>query len=126
MREKLKTFIDGWGLITKSVVVIGSLIAIILGAHSAWEFIRDAPAVVESNASHVTMHHDSITELYGAIQAQGTVAQHVDEHLTQTDSAGKSRDRKLDYLVCLRLERKRELDSLPPLRDCDAELLGGE
>ena len=123
MKEKLKTLIDGWGLITKSVVVIGGLIVIILGAHSAWEFIRDAPAVVESNASHVTMHHDSIADLYGAVQAQGTVAQHVDEHLIQYDSANQARDRKLDYLVCLRMERKRELDSLPPLHDCDAELL---
>jgi hypothetical protein len=123
MRKKLMALIDGWGLLTKSVVVLGGLVAIVLGLNQAWMFIRDAPAVVSANAEHVDMHHDSIGDLYSAVEAQQTVAQHVDEHLTRYDSANAERDRKLDYLVCLRIERKRELDSLPPLRDCDAELL---
>jgi hypothetical protein len=123
MRKKFKALIDGWGLFTKSVAALGVVVVTIVGAHSAWEFIRDAPAVVNANAAHVDMHHDSIEELYGALTAQQSIAEHVDEHLLQYDSANAARDRKLDYLVCLRIERKRELDSLPPLRDCDAELL---
>jgi hypothetical protein len=123
MKAKLKALIDGWGLFTKSIVAVGGIVAIVLGLTQAYQFIRDAPAVVESNSAHVVMHHDSIEELYGAMTAQQTIAEHVDEHLVRNDSANKARDRKLDYLVCLRIERKRELDSLPPLRDCDAELL---
>ena len=119
----IRNLIDEWGALQKAFAVLAAVVTLTLVLNGVVQFLKDAPAIVDSNARHVTLHHDSIGGLYQAVEAQGTVAQHVEEHLATEDSANRERDRKLDYLVCIRIERKRELDSLPALSDCDADLL---
>jgi len=102
--QKMATLI--LGLIISAGVVNG-----------VYQFLKDAPAIVNANAREVRFHHDSIA-------ANTAFQETVTEHLAHEDSADASRDRKLDYLICLRTERARERRGDVPMRDCDAELLG--
>ena len=94
-----------------------------LTVNGVYQFLKDAPAIVSANtrvsnanAREIARHHDSIAQ-----NSEFSVA--AAQHLAADDSANSSRDRKLDYLVCLRTERARDLRGDPALRDCDAELL---
>lgn len=108
-----------WKRLTGSSKV-GIAAAIIAGSgltvNGVYQFLKDAPAIVNANTREIRLHHDSIAQ-----NSEFTVS--MEQHLASDDSANASRDRKLDYLVCLRTERARELRGDPALRDCDAELL---
>lgn len=124
--KKIKELAAAWGALR---TIVGAVIVLIVAASAlrgAFDFLKEAPAIVNANAREMRSHHDSIADLFETTQAQAVFSDHIEEHLEAADSANASRDRQLSYLVCLRTERRRELDSMPALRDCDAELLTGE
>lgn len=98
----------------------GGILAVLFGGgfgiNGVVQFIRDAPAIVNANTREIRMHHDSLVDL-------ADIVQHVEEHLEAEDAANLGRDRKLDYLVCIRTERARELRDEPALTECDLALL---
>ncbi len=97
--------LPAWGAVfTMLVVAVGYAFA-----------LKDAPAA----HAEVRMHHDT---LVAVTEAQAVIA----KHLEVEDSIRTETDRKLDYLVCLRIERRREIAGEPPLVDCDAGLLTGD
>ena len=101
---------------TRTGLIAALITASGLTVNGVYQFLKDAPAIVNANTREIRFHHDSIAQ-------NSEFAVSMEQHLAADDSANASRDRKLDYLVCLRTERARELRGDPALRDCDAELL---
>jgi hypothetical protein len=107
--------------------VIGLLAIMAFGAAvGGWlQWAKDAPIVVGENSAHVSGHHDSITALFDATSEQVSVLRGIEDHLHRDSLAKAVSDRQLGYLVCIRIERKRELEGRLPDKDCDRELLEG-
>lgn len=86
-----------------------------LTLNGVYQFLRDAPAIVNSN--------DSLIDLSTAVESfQAHVAEEEELFREQVERLDKL-DANVDYLVCLRTERARELETLPPLRNCEEVLL---
>ena len=102
---------------------IGAIIFGTLTLNGVYQFLRDAPAIVNANTSHIQLHHDSLAELSDAVETfQVHSAQEEELFREQVDRLDRL-DSNVDYLVCLRTERARELDNLPSLRNCEEVLL---
>lgn len=101
--------------LTAVVAGIAALAALVKGGAIAVDLYTEGP---DAHAE-VDAHHDSLEAAY-------TVIEDVQRHLDHDDSSRAEQTRQLDYLICLRIERKRQLEGRPPLKDCDAELLAGE
>lgn len=97
-------------------------------------FLQDAPELLTANSRAIAGNTSAIGELTSAVAVNqeaifdlSSMAQSIQEHFTEEAAANLVRDRQLTYLVCLRTERARELDGLPPAQDCFAlSLTGGE
>ncbi len=95
-------------------------------------FVQDAPELLGANSRGIAENTTAIGELAAAVAVNQNaivdltqMARSIQAHFAEEAAADLVRDRKLDYLICLRTERARELDGLPPTQDCFAESLSG-
>ncbi len=68
-----------------------------LGVGGIVQFVTEAPGVVEANAQEIRMHHDTLV-------VHSSLIPTIMNRLQEIDTGNQSRDRKLDFLVCLELE----------------------
>lgn len=95
-------------------------------------FLQDAPELLSANSRASADNTLAIGELAAAVAVNQNaiadltiMARSIEAHFTEEAASNLVRDRKLDYLICLRTERARELDGLPPAEDCFALSLSG-
>lgn len=121
------------GVFMTVLAMLGLSLSGILG------FVQDAPALLSANSrasaentSAIAENTLAIGELAAAVAVNQNaiadltiMARSIEAHFTEEAAADLVRDRKLDYLICLRTERARELEGLPPAEDCFALSLSG-
>ena len=109
---------------------IGVIVLATLSLNGMVQFLKDAPAIVNSNTARlgaveveVSQHHDSILDNSDALAAYQA-------HTLADDTVNAAQAQAIvqlvqgqDYLICLRQERAAELDSILFTRDCGLELI---
>ena len=113
-------------------VLVGVFAAAGLSLTGILGFLQEAPELLSSNSRAIAENTDAIGELTTAVSVNqeaigdlSAMAQSIQSHFTEEAAANLVRDRQLTYLVCLRTERARELEGLPPVQDCFALSLTG-